>query len=410
MSIPASGSKAVDLLHQSRYRFVIAALLLAAHLTVGVNLFAVAPILLPIIQDYDINLTTAGLLVALVPLVAAGFGLPGGIVTVKLGLRRAFIVAWFLMGLAALSAVAPNYLTLMALRLAYGLGIALVFTASGPLLLQWFRPREVLIMNGLNTAALSLGIALSVSTAAPLAGLVGWQFALGIYGSSGVIGAVAWLLAGKAPGETTHALTTISFSDVRAIISNKAILLLLAADAGVLIQYTALSAWLPTFYAEVRAMSPARAGFVAGLLPTVGVFAVLLGGFLPLRFGSARAFLIAPGLLVVVGGVGAFGLSNTAAVYASIILVGIGSWLYVPTLLSMTMDLVGRDPKGVALVWGSLITVSGFGMFLSPIVVGFIRDLTGSFLPGFYICAVAALSLLLAGILMPRTQPITGAA
>ncbi|MCI0895756.1 MAG: MFS transporter, partial [Chloroflexi bacterium] len=126
MSIPASGSKAVDLLHQSRYRFVIAALLLAAHLTVGLNMFSVAPILLPIIQDYDINRTTAGLLVALVPLAAAGFGLPGGIVTVKLGLRRAFMIAWFLMGLAALSAVAPNYLTLMALRLAYGLGIALV--------------------------------------------------------------------------------------------------------------------------------------------------------------------------------------------------------------------------------------------------------------------------------------------
>ena len=126
--------------------------------------------------------------------------------------------------------------------------------------------------------------------------------------------------------------------------------------------------------------------------------------------GTVGGVLMGAWLLVVVGGGGAFGLSNTAAVYASRSRGGIGSWLYVPTLLSMTMDLVGRDPKGVALVWGSLITVSGFGMFLSPIVVGFIRDLTGSFLPGFYICAVAALSLLLAGILMPRTQPITGAA
>ena len=406
MSIPASRS---PLLQQSRYRFVIAGMVLVAHFTVGINLFSVSPILLPIIQDYGINRTTAGLLVALVPLVAAGFGLPGGIVTVKLGLRRAFIVAWCFMGLAALSAVAPNFPTLLTVRLAYGLGIALMFTAAGPLLLLWFRPREVLIMNGLNAASLSLGIALSVATAAPLAGLVGWQFALGIYGSAGIIGAVAWLLAGRAPGETTHPLTTISFSDVRTIISNNAILLLIAADAGVLIQYTALSAWLPTFYAEVRDMSPVRAGFVAGLLPTVGVFAVLLGGFLPLRFGSARAFLIASGLLVVIGGVGTFGLSNTGAIYASIILLGIGSWLYVPTLLSLTMDLVGRDPKGVALVWGSLITVSGFGIFLSPILVGLIRDLTGSFLPGFSICAVAALSLLLAGILMPRTQSLTGA-
>ena len=57
---------------------VVAALVLAAHLTVGINIFSIAPILLPIIQDYDINRTTAGLLVSLVPLVAAGFGLPLG--------------------------------------------------------------------------------------------------------------------------------------------------------------------------------------------------------------------------------------------------------------------------------------------------------------------------------------------
>jgi nitrate/nitrite transporter NarK len=39
-------------------------------------------------------------------------------------------------------------------------------------------------------------------------------------------------------------------------------------------------------------MTPNQAGFVTGLLPFIGVFAVLLGGFLPLRFGTPRSYFI----------------------------------------------------------------------------------------------------------------------
>ena len=178
-------------------------------------------------------------------------------------------------------------------------------------------------------------------------------------------------------------------------------LLLLAADAGVLIQYTALSAWLPTFYSEVRGMSLARAGFITSLLPLVGVFAVIAGALLPLRFGAPRVFLIVPGVMIIVGGLGSFTLDSTPAIYASVVLVGIGSWLYVPTLLSWTMQLAGMVPGNVAIVWGTLITVSGIGMFISPVLVGFLRDASGTFTLGLFICSAGAWSLLLAGILIP---------
>jgi len=64
----------------------------------------------------------------------------------------------------------------------------------------------------------------------------------------------------------------------------------------------------------------------------------------------------------------------------------------------------GMTPERVAIVWGSYLTASGFGMFLAPLVVGGLRDITGSFLPGFAVCAVAAGSLLIAGILLPRSD------
>ena len=390
-----------DSLHRSRYRIVIAGLILAAHLAVGLNMFPVSPILPLIIEDLSINSARAGLLVAMPMLVAALFGLPGGLITMRLGLRRTFGAAWVAMGLLALSPLAPNFLTLLTLRLLFGLGAAMMFTASGPLLLQWFRPKEVLAMNGLNSAILSLGIFLSLATAIPMAEALEWKGALGVFGGAGVLGALAWGFLGRTPALEDHLAAAVPVRGILAVLRSRAILLLLAADVGVLIQYTALSAWLPTFYFEVRGMSLARAAFITALLPLVGVFAVIAGALLPLRFGAPRAFLIVPGVMIIVGGLGAFTLDSTPAIYASVILVGIGSWLYVPTLLSWTMQLAGMVPANVAIIWGALITVSGIGMFISPILVGFLRDASGTFTLGFLICSAAAWSLLLAGIFIP---------
>jgi cyanate permease len=399
--VPESASP-VETVQPRKYRFLIAALIMAAHLSVGLNIFTISPLLGDVIRDYEINRGAAGLLIALALLISAIFGLPGGVVITRLGLTRSYTLGWWLIGLATLSFLAPNYISLLALRLSFGLGFALVLIATGPLLLQWFRPKEVLVMNGLNTAVLSLGIALSIATAAPLAGIIGWQNSLSVFGAIGLLGAAAWTVLGRTPSEAARTSNSIPFKEIARLIRNRQIVLLILADGGVLVQYTALTAWLPEFYTEVRGMSPTQAGFVTGLLPFIGVFAVLLGGFLPLRFGTPRSYFIWPGILVAIGGPSSFLLGSPAGIYLGLLMVGIGSWMYVPTLLSRTMELTGRDPERVALVWGLLITFAGLGMFVAPIMVGVLRDLTGGFLPGFLISSVAALGLLIAGIGMPR--------
>lgn len=379
--------------------------MLLSHLALGMNLFSASPVLPLIIDEYDISRSAAGLMVTLALLFAAGFGLPGGVIISRIGIRRAFTIGFWLMALMALSPLAPNFGSLLALRLAFGVGTALLLTATGPLLMRWFKPKEILAMNAFNTAALSLGIALSVSTAAPLANAVGWSMALSVFGFTGVVGAVAWGFLARPVEQASPPVAMVSRKELWSVISHPAVLLLVAADGGVLIQYTALTSWLPTFFNEARDISLSRAGFITGILPFVGVFAVLVGGFLPSRLGPKHLFFLAPGILVLVGGPGTFLSGDLAVIYASIVILGIGSWLYVPTLLSLPMELPGMTPEKVAIIWGFIITISGFCMFLSPLLVGAVRDVWGSFTPGFIVCAVAASTLLLAGALMPRALP-----
>ena len=402
MSDDLETDPATSNLNLSKYRFVIAVLLLAGHLSVGLNVFTVAPIFPLVIDEYQISRAAAGLLVALPLLVAAALGLPSGMLIARVGIRRSFIIGWASIALLSLSGLAPNFLTLVLLRSVIGLGFAVVLTTSGPLLMQWFPTKEITVMNALTTAALSLGIALSVATAAPLSDFMDWQTALTVFALPGVAGLIAWMILGRESGGVPMSVQGLTLQEVGGVLRNRTVVLLLAADAGILVQYTAFTGWLPTFYNENRGISLSQAGFITGMLPLVGVFAVLVGGAVARRIRAPKVLFATSGVMAGLGGLVAFLFTEPQLIYPAVIVMGMGAWLYVPTLLTLPMQMNSMTPEKVAVVWGSFLTFSGFAMFVAPILVGALRDVSGSFFPGLTIAALASWALLMAGLLMPR--------
>ena len=386
----------------SSYRWVMAGLSLGAHLVLGLNLFAIAPLLPLVIEDFQISRVAAGLLVSLPMLVAAALGIPGGMLVSAIGVRRANLIGWVAMAILALSFLSSSFATMLPLRLAYGVGLAMTITATGPLLMGWFSQREVLAMNALNTAIVSMGVAASVAGAAPLAAITDWKVAMSIFGVLGVAGTVAWAIAGRDAPFSGSRPAPISPRQTLRVLSGRTIILLVLTDAGVLMQYTALTGWLPTFFNEHRGMSLSEAGLVTGVLPFIGVFAVLVGGVLPLRLGSARPIFLISGLTAGLGGMGTFLLPGTVGIYVSAAVLGFGSWFYVPMLLTLPLRMSDITPQSLAVIYGSLMTFSGIAMFVSPIIAGAFRDAFGTFLPGFLICWAMSWAVLIAGVLLPR--------
>ena len=397
----------------------MAGMTLAAHLAAGLNLFALSPLLPLAIEEYGISHWAAGLLVSLPMLVGAAIGIPGGILIARVGVKRAYMWAWVCMALLAIAPIVPNFYVLLFLRLAYGVGLALMVVATGPLVMQWFKPREMLVVNSLNTAILSGGVAASLAGAVPLAELLGWKMTLTVFSGIGIVGTILWPFAPRDRDTGAERRTGISVREVFSVLRGRAVALLVAADAGIFIQYTALTTWLPTFYAEERGISAQEAGIITSILPFVGIFAVLAGGAIPLLFESFRAklaifgglgdflfsyrgILAFSGILAILGGLGAFLLDTQVGIYIAVVVLGIGSWFYVPALLTIPMRLSGATPERVAAVWGSYMTFSGLGMFIFPILVGWLYDNFNSYYPGFIICAVASWSLLICGVFLPR--------
>ena len=397
----------------------MAGMTLAAHLAAGLNLFALSPLLPLAIEDYGISHWQAGQLVSLPMLVGAAIGIPGGKLIARVGVKRAYMWAWVCMALLALAPLAPNFYVLLILRLAYGVGLAFMVVATGPLVMQWFRPREMLVINSLNTAILSAGISVSLAGAVPLSELLGWKMTLTVFSAVGIVGTVLWPMAPKDRDMGEERRAGISVREVIAVLRTRAVALLVAADAGIFIQYTALTTWLPAFYEEARGISLQQAGFITSILPFVGIFAVLAGGAVPLMFEtfrsrlavfggvgdflfSYRGVLVFSGILAILGGLGAFLVSTQWGIYIAVVVLGVGSWFYVPALLTIPMRLSGATPERVAAVWGSYMTFSGLGMFIFPILVGWLYDNFNSYYPGFIICAVASWSLLICGLFIPK--------
>ena len=397
-----------------KYRFVIGALILWANFAAGTSFLSISP-LLPLIEtDYGIGHATGGLLMGSVLIIVAAFGLPGGIIVGRLGLWRTYAISYLMMGLLSLAALSPSFEGLLVLRIAFGLGMAAMFPATGALVMQWFRPKELPVITSLSMAAVSLGMVVSAAGSAPLAEVVGWERVLGIFGSLGLFGAAAWVAWGRTSSAPGQPVAAIDWGEIKAVLRNRTILLLGLADASCFSMYMALSSWLPTYYHESRGMTLTEAGFVISLLPLMGIVALLLGGFLTLAVRSRELFFIVPGAVAASAGLATFLVDNTTAIYISVTVLGLGAWMYVPTLMTIPMQLPRMTPERLAIVWGWMMVAPSIGGFISPLVVGGMADELDSFIPGFVLFSVLAWFLVAAGFMLPKaiqhTDPALGPA
>ena len=386
----------------SRYRFVIGGLTVLLSLSFGLSFGTIAPVMPLILEEYGISRGLAGLLTGSVILMMSGFAIPAGMLVGRVGLKKLIGVAWFMAAVPVFSFLAEGFPALLAMRMMFGLSLAVIMPAGGPLLMQWFRPRELPLINGLNLAMITVGIALSNFITAPLGEVVGWKTVLSIYGAVSLIGAFLWMRLARVHG-SVQTSGRLSISGMWSALRSRTTLLLALADAGPFAQYIALTTWLPTFYFEVHGMSLSAAAAKVGLVPLAGVFALLLAGVLSMRITRRRLFLIIPGVVGGLAGFATFLLPGSGLVYPALLLLGFGAWFYLPLLFTIPMELPDAVPEQVSIVLATIGTLGGFLSFVAPLMVGAMTDELGTYIPGFAIFAVLSWSLVVAGVMLPET-------
>jgi NNP family nitrate/nitrite transporter-like MFS transporter len=166
-----------------------------------------------------------------------------------------------------------------------------------------------------------------------------------------------------------------------------------------------LSAWLPTYYYEVFKMPLSQASSVSAIFMLGGLPAGIVGGILPSRFGFRKPILVVSGIMVGVMGIACFIINNPFIIFPAVALYGFFAIVYMPSVLTIPMELPGMTPQSGSIVLALALASGNLGGFILPILVGYLADFTGSYLPGFFISCALSLSLFIGGLLLPETGP-----
>ena len=403
---PEESSGETIILHQevSSKRWVIEGAILPLHVAIGLNLFAPATLFPLIMEEYNLNRGTVSLLMVVVFLVFTIFLIPGGIMAAKLGTKRALLISGLLMTAGVLAPTTSNLASLLPLRVAFGMGGAILLPATSAVVVQWFKSSERPMMNAINLAGQGCGVATAMFLSVPLADALGWRYVLMACGIFAFLGTMGWLIFGRsAPSSGAASAESMSVTAVLGVLKERNTLLLSLALAGPLAMFISYSSWLPTYYNEVFDMPLQKATSILAILPLMGVVVNLLSGFLLARLGLNRPLLMIPGLIFPIGAFGAFYFNSTPIIIAAILVLGFSFWIFLPTVFTTAMELPGVTLEKVGVVTAAVLTVGNASTIVAPFLVGVVTDATGSYVPSLAVLAIVPVTAVVAAIALPET-------
>ena len=158
--------------------------------------------------------------------------------------------------------------------------------------------------------------------------------------------------------------------------------------------------WLPTLL-EDKGLSPVDAGLFASVPTWVGLVGSAIIPWIT-KAGSRRPIIIA---LLLIEGVFIYliGITSGTILVASIVIYGIVSGAVMPLMLVVLMDLpaVGAEYTGIA---SGLFFSVGLSMgFIGPILVGYLTDLTSSFIPSLILLAIVVEAMIVVTVFLKET-------
>lgn len=351
--------------------------------------------LAPLFQKlYHLSATEVGLLVA-VPVVLGSLArIPLGLLTDRYGGRLVFTILMLaLLAPVGLAGLTGSYATL--LGVSFFLGVAGASFAVGvPFVSRWFPPERQGIALGIYGMG-NIGTALTNFIAPRLADALGWQAVFWLFLPALLALALVYWLVGRdapAPPAPRQPLTARFAVFRRRPVSWVLALFYFVTFGG----FVAISIYLPILlvsqYGLTRTDSAARAaGFV--ILATL---ARPLGGYLADRWGGPpllnTVFLVVAGLAIVL----AFepGIPGITVAFLGIALfLGLGN--------GAVFKLVAEFfPREAGTVTGLVGAAGGLGGFFPPLLLGVVRDATGSYAISFMLLSEFALLCLIVNVLV----------
>ncbi|ALK33520.1 cyanate transporter [Burkholderia plantarii] len=365
--------------------------LILALVLVGLNLrpsmAAIGPLLTSIRNTIPLSYTVVSLLTML-PVLAMGFAMfRGARLAARWGEHRVIAVALLVIGLASLARLhASTALDLILSAVVAGMGIAIIQSVMPGIIKSRF-PNAVALLMGVYVTAIMGGAALAASTSPFIGAWLGdWQHALAAWSALAAVALAAWYAIRGDIVSFDAADTSAALQEESLAARPRAWLLGIFFGLGTA-SYTCVLAWLPPFYVE-QGWSDTHAGLLLAYLTSMEVVSGLVMPALASRHADRRPVLLLVLASVIAGFVGLI-LAPVAypVVWAGLLGIGIGGLFPLSLIVAMDhMDAPRRAGQLTAFVQGVGYLIAA----LSPLIAGFIKDVSSSFTEAWLLLAVVS--------------------
>lgn len=400
-----------DLLHtrsrvQTPYRWLILSMGWLIYFSFGLINTAVAPLVASIMGDLGLSYTQMGFITGTWQLIYIFTAQPLGLMIDRLGVYRSLLLGGFVISASSLlRALATGFWGLFASVALFGFGGPLVSIGTPKLISVWFIDEERGTASGINASGSAVGsmTALAFTNSFILTVLGNWRNVFLGYGAIGIFVTLIWFLLGRQPPprddlqptQSVHAWAFLKLLEYRNI--------WIIVGIGVVAFFTnhALRNWLPRIL-ELKGLSPIEAGYATAFMALSGILGSLSIPRVSYKMRS-RKMLIA--IILFVSGVSILliGIGGSVTLWVGLLCTGFLIRALTPLLLLTLMEMPEVGSEHMGAVGGLYFSLGEVGGFLGPFMMGYIKDLTGSFLFGIYIlifiteAAIIALGLMKSG-------------
>ncbi len=372
------------------------------YLSFGLVVTSMAPLVRLIESDLGISHAAMGSIMGAWQLTYIAAAIPCGILLDRIGSRWALTLGGILVAASVLArGLAPDYGSMLMAVMLFGIGGPIISAGAPKVISQWFEGSSRGLAMGIYMTGPSIGgiFALTLTHSVLLPWLGSWRILLFGIAAFSALTALVWCGIASAPGlrisESEHraAGSLPQRQMLKRLVSQPAVLLVLAMSVGVFLFNHGLNNWLPELLTH-NGMTLIQAGYWAAIPTVVGIAGSLL---IPRLATPGRRFRILMGLagLAAIASV-LLQTQSSSLIFIGLFMQGVARSSLMTVLILTLVELPGIGNRYAGVASGLFFSAAEMGGVLGPLSLGLLYDLTGTFTAGLGMLTMIAV-LLMAG-------------
>jgi len=376
--------------YQSSYRWLVLGLVWLLYVCHGIVQRSPSPLITPMLKDLDMSFSQMGFVLGSWQLTYLVVAVAAGIIIDKWGLRKSLFLGAIIIALSAvLRYFVRGFGTLLPMVALFGVGGPMVSIGAPKAIAMFFRGNDRGTAIGIYTTGPWVGqMTALAATNAVIMPLVGnsWRLTFVLYGLLTFGAASLWWFLAKKAGPAGNPAAVNFRHTIKQLFAVHSVRIVLLAGVLLFAVSHGFNSWLPKLL-ESSGLSPTDAGVYSSLPFITGIPAVLI---IPrLTSAAFRGPMIA--LLALLAALTIILTSTTALpLLPSLLLYGIAGGSIIPLMILTLMETPGVDSEHMGAAGGLFFCISEIGGFFGPFVIGYLVDLTGSFVAGAIFLALLA--------------------